>query len=66
MHQIILRPSPMVVPGRDSLFKDDASGLLEEEAVLERSILTTKAGCLGTGSVALSLLSITTATAMVG
>ena len=65
MHQILLdyRPSPMVA--RDSLFKG-ASGLLEEEAVLERSLLTTKAGCLGTGSVTVSLLSITTATAMVG
>ena len=50
---------------RNSLFKD-ASGLLEEEAELERSLLTTKAGCLGTGSVAVSLLSITTAAAMVG
>ena len=57
------RPSSMVA--RNSLFKD-ASGLLEDEAELERSLLTTKAGCLGTGSVAVSLLSITTATAMVG
>ena len=50
---------------RNSLL-EDGSGLLEEEAEPERSRLTMNAGCFGTGSVAVSLLSITTAVAMVG
>ena len=50
---------------RTSLFQD-ASGLLDDEAVLEGPLFMTKAGSLGTGIVAVSLLSSTTATAMVG
>ena len=49
-----------------SSFFQEASALLEEDAVLERSLFTTKAGSLGTGIVAASLLSRRTAMAMVG
>jgi hypothetical protein len=41
-------------------------GLLEEEPVLERDLLTTKAGCLGVGRVAVSFPSMKTAFNIVG
>lgn len=45
---------------------EQVSGLLEEEALLEGHRLTTKAGCLGVGSVAVSLPSMKTTLDMVG
>lgn len=45
---------------------ENVSGLLEEDALLEGHRLTTNAGCLGVGSVAVSLPSMKTTFDMVG
>lgn len=51
------RPSSNVTV---SSLLEQVSGLLEEEALLEGHRLTTKAGCLGVGRVAVSLPSMKT------